>query len=121
MKKIITIAVIALLLFGLNRIHAAPATAEAASAKTITSTEVHDKKGKLLYSVKRYSESQLNRTIKSLVRSQYAEYDIVGVEEIIVPGTTESIYMVHLQDETHIKVVRVYNGETEVTGSYKRG
>lgn len=120
MKKIITIAVIALLLFGLNRIHAAPA-AEAANAKTIASTEVHDKKGKLLYSVKRYSENQLSRTIKSLVHSQYAEYDIIGVEEIIIPGTAESIYMVHLQDETHIKVIRVYNGETEVTASYKRG
>ena len=118
MKKIIAITAILLLFWGLNKVHAAPANATAA---TITSTDVRDKNGKLVYQVKRYTEDQLNRQVKSVVHSQYAAFDITGVEEIIVPGTKENIYLVHLQDDTQIKIVRVYNGETQETETYKRG
>ena len=123
MKKIIAIAFSAILALVISNVHAAGTTASANNikARISTSTDVLDKKGKLLYSVKRYDESQLKREIKSLVHNQYAEFDIAGVEEIVMPGTTESIYIVHLQDDTHIKIVRIYNGETEVTGTYKRG
>jgi len=118
MKKIIAIAAIMLLFWGLNKVHATPA---GATATTATCTDVRDKNGKLAYQVKRYTEDQLNRPVKSLVHSQYAAYDITGVEEIVIPSTKESIYLVHLQDDTQIKIVRVYNGETQETETYKRG
>jgi len=121
MKKIITIAVSALLaaVVSTSTVNAAGKTTT--SVKESTSTDVRDKKGKLLYSVKRYDAAQLNKEVKSLVRSQYYDFDIVGVEEIIMPGMEKSIYVIHLQDDTHVKVVRIYNGELEVTGDYKRG
>ena len=102
----------------------ANAAGHAADTKNATSanvTQVHDKKGKLLYSVKRYNESQLPKDVRSLVRSQYYDYNITGVEEITVPGEEKSIYMVHLQDDTNIKIVKVYDGALEVTGEYIRG
>ncbi|HWB28622.1 MAG TPA: hypothetical protein VG738_24280 [Chitinophagaceae bacterium] len=122
MKKIITIALSAVIAVTMSAtsVHANAATVNA-SVKSATSTEVHDKNGKLLYSVKRYDESQLSREVKSIIHSQYADFDIAGVEEIVVPGMEKSIYIIHLQNETSLKTVKVYDGEIEVTGNYKRG
>lgn len=117
MKKIIAIAAVLLLFWGLNKVHA---TSAANTATATTSTDVRDKNGKLVYQVKRYTEDQLNRQVKSLIHSEYSAYDITGIEEIIVPGTTENIYVVHLQDDIQIKIVRVYNGEITETETYMK-
>ncbi len=123
MKKIFSIAVsvIAAAIMGTTNANATSNALVAKNVKTATSTEVHDKKGKLIYSVKRYDESQLNKEVRSLVRSQYYDFNIIGVEEVVIPGTEKSVYMIHLQDDTHIKIVKVFNGEMEVTGDYVRG
>jgi len=101
--------------------NAAGSVKDVKDAKAISTTQVHDKKGRLLYQVKRYDENQMPKEIRSLVRSQYYDYNIVGVEEITIPGEEKSIYVVHLQDDTTIKIVKVYDGVMEVTGEYVRG
>jgi hypothetical protein len=123
MKKLFSIMVsaFAALVMMATSANAATNAKDVKDAKTVSSTEVHDKKGRLLYSVKRYSESQLPKEIRSLVRSQYYDYNIAGVEEITIPGVEKSIYIVHLEDETTLKIVKVTDGEMEVTASYVRG
>ena len=86
-----------------------------------TETRIYDKNGKLLYSVYRYDETELPKEVKSLVRREYSDYDIAGVEEVKTPGNLTSIYFVHVQNETTLKVVKIFNGETELVKEYKRG
>jgi putative heme degradation protein len=86
-----------------------------------TETQVYDKKGKLVYSVYRYDATELPADVKSLVRSEYYDYDIAGVEEVQTPGDASSIYFVYVQNDSKLKIVRVYNGETELVKEYKRG
>jgi hypothetical protein len=88
---------------------------------TATETSVYDKKGRLLYSVKRYDETQLPKDVRSLVKSEYYDYSIVGVEEVIVPSNPNGIYFVHVQNENKLKTVKVYNGETELVNEFKKG
>jgi len=121
MKKIITVAIFAVIALAVSKVHASGNAKAVTNSKAATSTDVRDKNGKLVYSVKRYDESQLNREIKTIVHSQYADFDIAGVEEVVMPGTDKSVYIIHLQNDTQIKIVRVYNGEAEVTANYKKG
>jgi len=87
----------------------------------ITETPVYNKAGKLLYTVKRYEESALPREISRMVRNQFYNFDITGVEEVILPSDTNSIYLVHIGNAQNLKTVRVYNGESGVISEYKKG
>ena len=86
-----------------------------------TEIQIHDKKGKLLYSVYRYDATGLPSEIKSLVKREYYDSNIAGVEEVQTPGDANSIYFVHVQNDSKLRLVRVYNGETELLKEYKRG
>jgi hypothetical protein len=88
---------------------------------SVTETPIYNKKGKLLYSVKRYDESALPKEISRMVRNQYYDFDIVGVEEVVIPSGSNSIYFVHIANDKKLETVKVYNGESEVVNEYKRG
>ncbi len=88
---------------------------------TITETPIYDKKGRLLYSVKRYDESALPKDISRIVRNQYYDFDIIGVEEVVIPSSSNSIYFVHIANDKKLETVKVYNGESEVVNEYKKG
>jgi len=87
----------------------------------ITETPVYNKAGKLLYTVKRYEESSLSKELSRMVRNQFYDFDIIGVEEVMLPSDSNSIYLVHIGNENKLKTVRVYNGELEVINDYKKG
>ena len=88
---------------------------------SITETPFYNKAGKLLYTVKRYDESSLPKGISRMVRNTYSDFDIIGVEEIVLPSDNNSIYMVHIGNDKKLKTIRVYNGESEVMNEYKKG
>ncbi|MEO8711345.1 MAG: hypothetical protein ABI405_04430 [Parafilimonas sp.] len=87
----------------------------------ITEMPVYDKAGKLLYTVKRYNESALPKDISRMVRNQYYDFDIIGVEEVTFPSNSNSIYFVHIGNDKNLETVKVYNGESEVVHEYKKG
>jgi hypothetical protein len=80
---------------------------------------VYNSKGGFVYTIKQYSEDQLSREVRGWVKSRYYDYTITLVEEIEQPGTPVT-YVVHLQDATTLKNVRVCEGEVEVMEEYKR-
>ena len=58
------------------------------SVKTIAdikSTSVYNKNGKLLYTVKRYEAAALPGNVRRMVSNQFYDFDIAGVEEVILP------------------------------------
>lgn len=91
-------------------------------AKTpVTIMPVYNKSGKLLYTVKRYEAAALPKAVSRLVANEYDDFDIAGVEEVVLPSDKNSIYLVHIANDKKLKTVRVYNGESEVIKEYKKG
>lgn len=98
-----------------------PVNVENISAPNKTGTPVYDKKGKLLYAVYRYDVKGLPKDVRLLVKSEYYDYSIIGIEEVQIPGNNSSVYFVHVQNEDKLKTVKVYNGETELINEFKKG
>ena len=132
MKKISLAAIILMLSAGLTLNTQAQTKAvniESFNAKTIgekahaisTETSIYNKAGKLLYTVKRYEESALPKNISRMVRNEFYDFDIMGVEEVVLPSNSNSIYFVHIANDKNLKTVRVYNGESEVIKEYIKG
>lgn len=87
----------------------------------ISEMPVYSKAGKLLYTVKRYEAQELPKDVSRMVRNQYYDFDIIGVEEVVIPENTNSIYFIHIGNEAKLKTVRVFNGESEVIKEFKKG
>ncbi|MEP6684636.1 MAG: hypothetical protein ABJA35_15305 [Parafilimonas sp.] len=132
MKKISLTAIIAVMLltgFTLQtkaqtasiNIESLSTTKEAKTTVAVTETPVYNKTGQLLYTVKRYDESSLPKEISRLVRNTYYNFDIIGVEEVILPSDTNSIYLVHIGNDKKLETIRVHNGNSEVINEYKKG
>ena len=72
----------------------------------------YDKKGNWAGSIKSYGEDKLPHEIRHIVKSAYYDYRIVFAQEI---ETLESVgvptYIVFLEDNTSIKLVRIFGGE----------
>jgi len=77
---------------------------------------VYNKRGNWLFTIINYSEEQMPREVRSLVKDSYGEFTITLVQEVRQGGIT--LYKVHLEDNTHIKQVLVYNGEITVYGDF---
>jgi hypothetical protein len=73
----------------------------------------YDKKGRWQYSLLFYGEDKLPRDIRAVVKSTYFDLAITLVEEV---QTTEGMaYIVHLEDKSNIKLVKVSkDGEMEI-------
>lgn len=131
MKKISVAAIILLLSAGLTlSTHAQTKTVNIEnfvtnmSAKTpaaIVATPIYNKAGKLMYSVKRYQSESLPKNVRRMVENEFENYDIAGVEEIMLPSDNNSIYLVHIANDKKLETVRVYKGESEVIKAYKKG
>jgi hypothetical protein len=78
----------------------------------VKNSAYYNPKGQFLYSIKRYAEKDLPKSIRHLVKSSYYDYNIISVEEVEVDNKT--IYLVHVQDEHNSKTLRITDGEMEV-------
>ncbi|CAN5476821.1 hypothetical protein BH10BAC3_BH10BAC3_26170 [soil metagenome] len=72
----------------------------------------YNQKGQFMYSIKRYAEQDLPKSIRHIVKSSYYDYSILGVEE--VGADSRTIYLVHIQDEHTSKTIRIADGEMDV-------
>jgi len=84
----------------------------------LTETMFYNKAGKLEYVVKRYQQNELPKNISRLVRNQFYDFDIIGVEEVIVASNNNSVYFVHIANNKKLATVKVTNGETEIVNEY---
>lgn len=87
----------------------------------ITETPVYNKAGKLQYTVKRYEASALPADISRRVRNQFYNFDIIGVEEVIIPYNNNSVYFVHIANDKKLETVKIYNDDLDVINEFKKG
>lgn len=73
----------------------------------------YNKTGKWLSTMRQYDETKFDRTVRAQVKSVYYDYNILLVEEIEQPMKPLT-YVIHLEDGTGFKNIRVCNGEMEV-------
>ena len=68
----------------------------------------YDKKGHWQYSLIFYNENKLPREVRAAVKSIYFDMNITLVEEVQTPGG--KVYVVHLEDKSNIKILKVNDG-----------
>ncbi len=73
---------------------------------------IYNKRGNWIHTIAWCGESKMPKEIKSLIKSNYPDYNITGMNEIKEGDMT--FYIVYLEDETSLKQVSVYNGELNV-------
>ena len=78
----------------------------------------YNRAGGLLYSIVYYGEKKLPENVRALVKSTYYDYSITIVEEISFQQQT--VYLVHLQDQSTWKILRIFNGEVDVIEDYNK-
>ncbi|SRR5260221_7233991 len=79
----------------------------------------YGKKGGWLYSLIFCDEKKLPRDIRAVVKSSYYDFAITVVEIVEIPD--HLVYLVHLEDATDIKIVRVSgDGEMDVFQEFKK-
>lgn len=68
----------------------------------------YSKKGNLLATIRYYREDELPAEVRHLVRTAYYDFSIFLVIEVTVRNQTA--YLVKIEDNTHIKTIRVMDG-----------
>jgi len=89
------------------------------TADSMQTRVAYNRKGGWEYTMYYYSEKKLPRDVRSMVKSVYYDYTILQVVEIHLDN--QPVYIVYMQDETHLKTIRVYDGEMETVQDYTRG
>jgi len=79
----------------------------------------YNRKGRWVETIRYYKEMKLPDEVKDFVKSVYRHYDIIGGAEISSYKTL--VYVVHIRDEAHIKVISMYDGEMQEIQNYTRG
>ena len=84
------------------------------------SMTAYNKKGKWVYTIQQYSIDDLDKSLKDRIRSVYYDYDVTIIQKVEQPGM-DVVYVVHLENEKSIKIVRLTNDEMETIQDLIRG
>jgi hypothetical protein len=84
------------------------------------SMTAYDKKGKWVYTIEQYNINDLDKSLAHRVGSVYYDYDVTGIQKVEQPGM-DVVYVVHLENEKSIKIVRLTNDEMETIEYLIRG
>lgn len=79
---------------------------------TIRCKSVFDRRGNWLYSIKEYSEKELPKEVRNLVKSVYYDYSIGWVKE--VSQNQSVVYVVHVSNTPEWKDLLVQDGQIEI-------
>ena len=81
----------------------------------------YTKAGQWAASLKEYSENKLPANIRRIVKSEYYDYKINYVEEIETRLTRDMpTYIIHAEDDTSIKLIRVCGEEMDVYKGFNK-
>ena len=78
---------------------------------------VYNNRGDFVYTIRQYYENKMPRDIRHIVKSVYYDYTITLVEQI-EENRWPLVYVVHMEDATTLKNVRVCEREMEVMSEY---
>ena len=93
--------------------------AKYADANNSKCRTVYNNRGEFVYTIKQYYESKMPREIRGIVKSEYYDFNITLVDEI-EETRRPRVYIVHLEDATTLKNVRVSEREMEVIEEYRK-
>lgn len=80
---------------------------------------VYNSRGEFSYTIRQYYERSMLREVRAMVKSQYYDYTITMVEEIEQP-LKPVVYVVHMEDATTLKNIRVSERDMEVIEEYTK-
>ena len=83
------------------------------------SMTAYDKKGKWVYTIQQYSIDDLDKSLKDRIRSVYYDYDVTIIQKVEQPGM-DVVYVVHLENEKSIKIVRLTNDDMEEVQEFNK-
>lgn len=86
---------------------------------SIKHQSVYKANGTWFYTIKYYKEYNMPRDVRTTVKRVYFDYTITQIEEIRYLNTP-LVYIVHLEDATTWRNVRVCEGEMEVMEIYNK-
>lgn len=80
-----------------------------------------DRKGRWVGSMKGYQEDKMPRGLRTQVKRTYFDYKINYVQELeTYESEGKPTFIVNLEDDDNIILLRIYEGELEVWRSYKK-
>lgn len=79
---------------------------------------VYGQTGNWVYTLRQYTAKELPADIRAQVKSWYYDDTITWVKEVIQPQST--VYLIHIENETRWKTIRVCEGEMEVVQDFKK-
>ena len=88
------------------------------SSNSVETMVGYAKRGRWLYTIKRYGEKNLPKDVREQVKMQYFDYKISHIDEVHVPGQENSIYIIHIRDDKNFKTLRVCDRDMEVIAEY---
>ena len=80
---------------------------------------VYNCRGEFVYTIRHYYENVMPRNVRGMIKSEYYDYNITLVDEI-EQRMKPLVYIVHLEDSTTLKNVRVSERDMEVIEEYKK-
>jgi hypothetical protein len=76
-------------------------------------------KGKMIYSIQYYPAASLAKNIMDVVRNNFGNCYISGMEKINQPGQNE-VWVVHMENASSVKTVYVSNGEVSIANDFSK-
>jgi hypothetical protein len=80
----------------------------------------YTRNGNWTYTIREYSEKQLPREVRHLIRSTYYDYAITGVSEVEQYNIAGIVYITYLEDETSFLSIMVHEGEITVREHFNK-
>ena len=85
---------------------------------SVRTVVAYNAKGIWQYTLRYYTEKKLPRTVRSIVKSTYYDYDILGATEVLIED--QDAYLVYLRDEDNSKTILVTDDDMKELESFKR-
>ncbi|MEO6228705.1 MAG: hypothetical protein ABJB11_12860 [Ferruginibacter sp.] len=82
----------------------------------------YNKKGRWMGNLKGYTEDKLAADLRKMIKRVYYDYAITYVHEAeMAESNHEPTYIIHMQNDKALMLLRIYDGEMEIWEQYKRG
>lgn len=88
------------------------------AAGGIKNAVVYDNTGHWTYTISYYDEHKLPESVRAIVKRVYYDYSITRIEEIHVGD--RAFYLVHMQNDSTWKNVKVEDGEMELVEDFNK-
>ncbi|MHA4846039.1 hypothetical protein ACX0G7_17820 [Flavitalea antarctica] len=78
----------------------------------------YGKMGRWLYTIKHYSEKEMPRDLRHMIKSEYYDYKIDLINEVRIPQSKNEIYIIHIHNGEEHKILRYSDEGVELVKTY---